>query len=64
MNQFTTEEIVLILFAINSKIEKLDHTIENLKELENKGANIIESIQYWQNEKKSLIRIQDKIKTL
>lgn len=64
MNQFTTEEIVLLLFTINSKIEEIDHMIKDLKDVNNEGTNITESIQYWQNEQKSLMRLQNKIKSL
>lgn len=64
MNQFTTDEIVLMLFTIDSKIKDIDHLINDLKELESKDTAIIDSIKYWQREQNTLTRIQNKIKSL
>lgn len=64
MNQFTTDEIVLMLFTIDSKIKDIDHLINDLKELESKDTEIIDSIKYWQREQNTLMRIQNKIKSL
>lgn len=64
MHQFTYEEIILLLFTIDTKIKEIDQLINDLKKVESEKPDEFYAIKYWQNEQKSLMRLVNKIKSL
>lgn len=64
MLQLTHEEIILLLFTIDTKIKEIDQLINDLKEAKYEKAKTVDAIEYWLNEQKALTRLENKIKSL
>lgn len=64
MNLFETQEIVIIIAAIDSKIEDIDKELLELEEMKDNEFEVIDLIEYWNNERKEIRKIRKKLISL